>query len=121
MKDGKDVLRGVSLSIDKLHEEVVGIGIEGMQIPTYSKNNHNCILTLTLGGHRALPDVLALERILQHLSLAGCLDKVPFRSPQLQQDKWLAQKILYNKAAELTRALEKSTITPTQAKKLATF
>ncbi len=50
----------------------------------------------------------------------GCLDKLHIQSPSMQMKEWLAQKTLYTNAALLTRSLGKSSITPTQAKKLVT-
>ncbi len=67
-----------------------------------------------------LPDVLALERVLLHPSLSGCLKELSFLTSQMQLKKWLSQKTLFIKAAALTRSLGKPSVTPTQAKKLVT-
>ena len=50
---------------------------------------------LSIGAHRALPDVMAMERILTHASLASCLAELPIRSANTQRRLWEKQKRLF--------------------------
>ncbi len=77
-------------------------------------NCYYCCYYLTL------PHALALERVLLHPSLSGCLKELSVLTSQMQLKKWLSQKTLFIKAAALTRSLGKPSVTPTQAKKLVT-
>ena len=72
----------------------------------------------TSGAHRALSDVLTLERVVNLHSLAACLANLTVRSPQVQLGLWTNQKTSFNKAAALITAIGKPSLTPTQAKKL---
>ena len=79
------------------------------------------VVFITVGAHRALPDVLAMERVFLHPSLARCLSNLPTRSPHLQRKLWVDQKKSFMRASVLIRSLGKSTVTPTQAKRLDTL
>ena len=74
------------------------------------------VVFITVGAHRALPDVLAMERVFLHPSLARCLSNLPTRSPHLQRKLWVDQKKSFMRASVLIRSLGKPTVTPTQAK-----
>ncbi len=95
-KDGEEVLQGASLSMEKLHIKIVGSPIEGMQLATEIQsillNNNNNYL---VGAHRALPDVLALERVFTHSALAGSLANLSVRTPQVQLSLWINQRNTY--------------------------
>ena len=41
---------------------------------------------LSIGAHRALPDVMAMERILTHASLASCPAELPIRSAKYPEE-----------------------------------
>lgn len=71
-----------------------------------------------LGAHRALPDVLAMERVILHPSLSVCLSNVLTRCPQHQLKLWLDKKQLYMKSAQLIKCFGKPALTSAQAKKL---
>ncbi len=120
-KDGVQILQKASLGMEKLHQKIVGVNIESIEYYLASSVYSIKCIKFTLEAHRALPDVLALERILLHPSLTGCLDKLHIQLPSMQMKKWLAQKTLYTNAALLTRSLGKPSITPRQAKKLVTY
>ena len=71
------------------------------------------------GAHRALPDVIAMEKVFSHLSLVGCLSKLHIRTPQQQSRLWNQQKRLYQRTTSLTKSLGgKPSITSAQAKRL---
>ncbi len=118
-KDGEEVLQGASLSMEKLHIKIVGSPIEGMQLATEIQsillNNNNNYL---VGAHRALPDVLALERVFTHSALAGSLANLSVRTPQVQLSLWINQRNTYRRAAALIKSLGRPNLTSTQAKKL---
>ncbi len=117
-KDGEEVLQGASLSMEKLHIKIVGSPIEGMQLATEIQsillNNNNYLV----GAHRALPDVLALERVFTHSALAGSLANLSVRTPQVQLSLWINQRNTYRRAAALIKSLGRPNLTSTQAKKL---
>ena len=73
---------------------------------------------MTLGAHRAMPDVLAMERVFTHPALVSCLSKIPTRSPKQQRNMWIQQKRVYQRTTALTRSLGKPSVTSAQAKKL---
>ena len=71
------------------------------------------------GEHRALPDVLAMEGVFSHLSLVGCLSRLPIRTPQQQSRLWIQQKRIFQRTTFLTKSLGgKPSITSAQAKRL---
>ncbi len=117
-KDGEEVLQGASLSMEKLHIKIVGSPIEGMQLATEIQsillNNNNYLV----GAHRALPDVLALERVFTHSALAGSLANLSVRTPQVQLSLWINQRNTYRRAAALIKSLGRPNLTSTQAKNL---
>ena len=73
---------------------------------------------LSIGAHRALPDVMAMERILTHASLASCLAELPIRSANTQRRLWEKQKRLFQRSTALIRSLGKPAVTSNQAKRL---
>ena len=73
--------------------------------------------TTRLLTHRALPDVLAMEQVFLHPSLARCLSSLPTRSPHLHRKLWVDQKKSFMRASVLI----KPTITPAQDKRLDTL
>ena len=73
---------------------------------------------LSIGAHRALPDVMAMERILTHASLASCLAELPIRSSNTQRRLWEKQKRLFQRSTALIRSLGKPAVTSNQAKRL---
>ena len=118
-KDGEEVLQGASLAIEKLHIKIVGSPIEGMQLATEKQliivnNNKNYLV----GAHRALPDVLALERVFTHSSLAGSLANLSVRTPQVQLSLWINQRNRFRRAGALIKSLGSPSLTSNQAKKL---
>ena len=48
--------------------------------------------TIIIGAHRALPDVLAMERVLTNPSMVSCLSRLHIRSPHQQLRQWVQQK-----------------------------
>ena len=70
------------------------------------------------GAHRALPDILAMERMITHPSLVHCLSDLPIRSPSLQKDLWTQQKLIFSRTTALVKSLGKPSITSAQAKRL---
>ncbi len=115
-KDGEEVLQGASLAMEKLHIKIVGSPIEGMQFVTETQsilvyNNNNYLVE----AHKALPDVLALERVFIHTALAGSLANFSVRTPQVQLSLWINQRNTFRRAAALIMSLG---LTSTQAKKL---
>ena len=74
--------------------------------------------TLSLGAHRALPDILAMEKVFTHPSLVSCLSKLPTRSPKKQMNAWIEQKRTFQRTTALIKSLGKPTITKPQAKRL---
>ena len=79
------------------------------------------VVYITVGAHRALPDVLAMEQVFLHPSLARCLSNLPTRFPHLQRKLWVDQKKSFMRASVLIRSLGKPTVTPAQAKRLDTL
>lgn len=75
-------------------------------------------LTIVLGAHRALPDVIAMERVFTHQSLVSCLSKLPLRTPKTQRRLWIDQKRLFFRTTSLIKSLGKPAITTAQAKRL---
>ena len=75
-------------------------------------------LCITVGTHRALPDVLALEKILTHPSLVTCLSRLPIRSPAQQMKLWIQQKRAHIRTTALVKAIGKPSLTAAQAKRL---
>ena len=75
-----------------------------------------CIIII--GAHRALPDVLAMERVLLHPSLVRCLSSLTIRCPQQQVKLWMDQKESFLKAAVIIKAFGNPCLTTLQAKKL---
>ena len=73
------------------------------------------VVFITVGAHT---DVLAMERVFLHPSLARCLSNLPTRSPHLQRKLWVDQKKSFMRASVLIRSLGKPT---TQAKRLDTL
>ena len=61
---------------------------------------------------------MAMERVLSHPSLTGCLDNLPARSTPVQIGLWNKQKTTFMRAQALVRSVGKPSLTPTQAKKL---
>ena len=74
-----------------------------------------------IGAHRALPDILAMEKVFTHPSLVSCLSKLPTRSPKKQMTAWIEQKRLFQRITALVKSLGKPSITKTQAKRLDTL
>ena len=74
-----------------------------------------CIMRST----RALPNVLAMERVLLCPSLVKCLSSLSIRFPQLQMKLWMEQKKAIIRATTLIKAL--GTLTSAQAKRLNTL
>ncbi len=67
----------------------------------------------------ALPDVLAMERVLKHQDIRPHLAALSIRSPHEQTYKlWIQQKRIFMRAASLIIAIGKHKLTSTQAKKL---
>ena len=66
-------------------------------------------LCITVRAHRALPDVLALEKILTHPSLVTYLSRLPIRSPS-------QQKRAHIRTTALVKAMGKPCLTAAQAK-----
>ena len=66
-------------------------------------------------------DVLAMERVFLHPSMARCVSNLPTRSPHLQGKLWVDQKKYFMSASVLIRSLGKPTVTPTHAKRLDTL
>ena len=73
---------------------------------------------LHTGAHRALPDVLAMEAIFTHRSLASCLSNLNIHLPKQQLSLWIRQKRTFQRTTALTRSLGKPSITKDQAKRL---
>ncbi len=91
-KDGEEVLKGASLAMEKLHIKIVGSSIEGMQLVTETQSilffNNNYLVE----AHKALPDILALERVFTHTALAGSLANYSVRTPQVQLSRGQPEK-----------------------------
>ena len=77
-----------------LHINIVGTDIQGKdwEKEVSSPDLHLYIITLIVGAHRALPDVLAMEEILTHPSLVRCLSDLIIRTPDKQVSMWIQQK-----------------------------
>lgn len=75
-------------------------------------------MSCIVGAHRALPDVLALERVLTHPSLVTCLSRLPIRSPAQQMKLWIQQKRAHIRTTSLVKAMGKPSLTAAQAKRL---
>ncbi len=71
-----------------------------------------------LGAHRALPDVVAMERVVTDQSLSNCLSSLTVRCPSQQIKLWLEQKELFMQSTSLIKAFGKPALTSAQAKKL---
>lgn len=116
-KDGCETLAGAKLGMESLYKHILGCEIEGI-IYTNSKLLACLIQCYYIGAHRALPDILAMERVLTHPSLASCLSELPIRSPLTQKKLWVDQKNLHLRTTRLVRSLGKPAVTSLQAKKL---
>lgn len=73
---------------------------------------------MSTGAHRALPDVLAMERVFAHPSLVACMSHIPIMSPKQQMSLWTKQKRKFNRTTALIRSLGKPSITSAQANRL---
>ncbi len=117
-KDGNIELKGLKLGIESLHKHFIETDVEGM---VYNFSTANNIFSMPAGAHRALPDVMAMERVFTHLSLVACLSNLPIRSPKQQKSLWMNQKSCFRRRTALTRSLGKPSITPAQANRLDTL
>ena len=73
--------------------------------------------TIILGAHRALPDVMAMERILTNPSMVSCLSRLHIRSPSQQLRQWVQQKRAHIRKTTLMKELGKC-VTAAQAARL---
>ena len=114
-KDGDKILRGKSLGLEKLHRSIVGTDVEGRLNKLYIIIE---IYISIAGAHRALPDVLAMERVLTHPSLVRCLPNLDIRSPAKQMRLWIQQKRVHTRITALVKALGTPSVTAAQARRL---
>ncbi len=63
------------------------------------------------GAHRALPDVVAMERVMTHPTLINCLAKIPTRTYDRMMELWTTQKLVFSRSTALVMSLGKPSIT----------
>ena len=117
-KEGDKNLKGIKLGIESLHKHFLETDVQGMVLKYTHLNLTMNSLTYALGAHRAMPDVLAMERVFTHPTLASCLSSIPTRSPKQQRCLWIEQKRHFQRITALSKSLGKPSITSAQANRL---